>query len=178
MVVGWGKVGAVRRMGKYLNPLQFFELKLGRSCNMGFGVVMLQKHPPSIDQCWVACLENRVYPPQLFRVEGSGHGTAIGKELVVDDTLTVPPNAQHHLWLKPPPLGDWFSALARECPLTARVGVPQKDPLLIARNDPPEKPFVEWVGEKLSADNHTTLSLPGCQFVWNFSTTFFDSPSS
>ena len=91
MVITWCKIRHIRWMQKNL-PSELPELLALHQRCVGPGVALMEDNSPSVDQRWPLLHECSIQAVQLLAVQVRIERLAIGKQLIVDDSLPIPPS--------------------------------------------------------------------------------------
>lgn len=94
-----------------------------------------------IDQFWPLLVNRLLQTVKLLTVEDRIKGLAIVEQLIVDNSLPIPPNTQQNLPGGQSGLGDGLGRLAASRPRSFSLGVVLRDPLFITSHHPLQK----WV---------------------------------
>ena len=120
-------------------PAEAHQFLLGLQRCVWFGVVLMEHHTFAIDQFWALLGQGPLQFAQLATVDVRIDGLVGWQQLVIHDTLPIPPDTEHNLFRVESILRRrcwWFPGLGSG-PLAHHVVV--DDPFLVASDQPLQK---------------------------------------
>ena len=131
------------------------------------GVVLMEDNSASVDQRWPLLHECCIQAVQLLAVQVRIERLAIGEQLIVDDSLPIPPNTQKNLPGRQSRLGHRMGCFTAFRPRPFALHVVVSDPFFIASQHPLQK-RVDFVAiRKRIACIQTGTNVFLRQVVWH-----------
>ena len=140
------------------------------------GVVLMEDNSASVDQRWPLLHECCIQAVQLLAVQVRIERLVIGEQLIVDDSLPIPPNTHKNLPGRQSRLGHRLRSLTAFRPRPFALHVVVSDPFFIASHHPLQK-RVDFVAiQKRFACIHTGKNVFSVKSCGTHTSSFFLNP--